>query len=228
MDTPKTTLGAKTFLQRSWAFSRELWSDHDFWIHALAVKGGASAVVVAGIAGITYVVALPFFIAAVGIAACGALIGLGLYGIFAGTANAYGKLKRIYYKTFFHARPPEKRSDTKPLHRKFVENVHIEIFLGRPLPQKLFNSRVWKMTGAITKKQRDIFLTGLAGTGSLFWAVMSALTLITQIVVLPVVALGSVLTFGVALAVGGLLSAAYGLYISINSLLRFLHIRKDS
>lgn len=228
MDDPKTGPKAKTLLQRSWAFSRELWSDHDFWIHALAVKGGASAVVVAGAAGITYVIALPFFVAAVGIAACGALIGLGLYGIFAGTANARDKLRRIYYKTFSSGPPPERMPDAKPLHRRLVENARVRAWLEKPLAQKFFNSRVWKMTGAITEKQREIFLTSLAGTGSLFWIVTSILTLVTQIVVLPVVALGSVLTFGIALAVGGLLSAAYGLYISIQSLLRFLRIRKDS
>jgi len=212
--------------QRSWSFSRELWNDHEFWIRALAIKGGASAVVVAGVSGISYVVALPFFVATLGIAVCGGLIGLGLYGVFLGATSAWDKLQAVYYNTIFAGRPREKPAAVKPLHRQLAENPRVQEWIKRDFMQKFLGSRAWKVTRVVTQKQQNLFLTGLAGTGSVFWGVISAITLVTQIVVLPVAALGSVLTFGTALAVGGLLSGIYGVYLSIDSLLRSIRKKR--
>lgn len=226
MESQKAILSKSLWL-RSWSFSRELWNDHEFWIRALAVKGGASAIVVAGVVGISYVVALPFFVAALGIALCGGLISLGLYGVLLGTTSAWEKLRDAYYKTFFGIPPKEKAAPAKPLHQQLVEHPRFQKWKQSKAMQKILGSRAWKFTTAVTQKQQDLFLTGLAGTGSIFWGVFSAVTLITQIVVLPVVAIGSLLTFGTVLAVGGLLSGAYGVYLSIDSLLRSLGIKKN-
>ena len=218
---------AKNLPQRLSAFSRELWNDQDFWIHALAVKGGASAVVVTGIVGISYVVALPFFVAALGIALCGGLIGLGLYGFFLGAAKAWSILKVIYYRTISATPQPKKTKAAKPLHQRLADSASVQKWLHRPVVRKLLKSRAWKVANTLTQRQQELFLSGLAGTGSIFWSVISALTLITNIIVLPVVALGSLLTFGTVLAAGSLLSGVYGIYLSLQGLLRSLRGKKQ-
>jgi len=49
-------------------FAGELMREHEFWVRALAVKGGASAIVIAGVMALSYVIAAPFMLAAMGIA----------------------------------------------------------------------------------------------------------------------------------------------------------------
>lgn len=216
---------AKMVRGQIWHFSRELWNDHEFWIRALAIKGGASAVVAVGVMGITHVIALPFFIAALGIALCGAFICLGIYGVLMGTTSAWDKLRDIYYKTI-SGHVPEHERNSKPLHHSLVEYAWVQRVARKDMVQRLMMTRAWQVTTTVTKRQQELFLTGLAGTGSVFWVVMGIVTLVTQLVVLPVVAVGSIITFGTVFAVGTVLSGIYGIYLSIDNLLRFLHIKK--
>lgn len=211
---------AKSFWRRFRNFSREIWDDHDFWIRTLAVKGGASAVVVACMVAVSHIVALPFFLAAAGIAACVGVVAIGLYGIFLGGTTAWNKLKGIYSKTFSGNTQKPRTQPKKFLYQKLLENSRIKRLTEKPLVQKFINSRAWRMTESIARKQQDMFLTGLAGGGSVFLGTLSALTLVTQIALLPVIAVGGLVTLTTVIATGGVLSGAYGIYLSGQKLLQ--------
>lgn len=231
MDAPKTPsvengspAPAKSLWRRGWNFAREIWNDHDFWIRALAIKGGASAAVIAGLVGISYVLPLPFLIAAAGISACTGLIGLGLYGVFLGAAGARDKLGDIYSRTISGKPRKQKAPSLKRLHRKLLDSPRVQKWMARPLTQKFLNSRPWKLTRALAQKEQDVFMAALAGTGSIFWGTVSAIALAA---VLPALAIGSVFTFGTALAIGGTLSGIYGVYLSAQSMVHSIRAKKN-
>lgn len=217
---PASVPADKTVWQRLKHFSSELWNDHDFWIRALAIKGGASAVIIAGVVGISYVVAMPFLLATTVVAACLGLVGLGIYGICLGTVTSWEKLKSIYSKTVSTKPPKPVDLVRKPFYQKLLESKFVKRLTEHPLAQKFLNSHTWKYTRTIAKKQQDFFLTGLAGGGSIFFGTLGVIALVTQVAVLPVVAVGSILTFGTVAAVGGVISGVYGLYLSIE---KFAH-----
>jgi hypothetical protein len=226
---PSTENGAsaprKNLLRRSWDFAREIWNDHEFWIKVLAIKGGASAAVIAGVVGISYVLPLPFIIAAAGISACTGLIGLGLYGVFLGAAGARDKLADIYSKTISHKPRKQKAPSLKRLHRKLLDSPRVKKWMAKPLTQKFLNSRPWKFTLALAQKEQNVFMAALAGTGSVFWGTVSAIALAA---VLPALAIGSVFTFGTALAIGGTISGAYGVYLSVQSMVHSIRAKKGA
>lgn len=205
----------KTVWQRSWSFIKELLNDHDFWIRALAIKGGAGAIIFASVVGLSYVVALPFLLAATGVVACTGLIAVGVYGICLGAATSWQKLKIIYSKTVSTKPPKPADPARKPFTQKLLDSRFIKRLTALPLAQKLLNSHAWRYTRAIAEKQQDFLLTGFAGGGSIFFGTVGVITLSTQIVVLPVIAVSSLLTFGTIAATGAILSATYGLYLSI-------------
>jgi hypothetical protein len=208
---------AKNIWRRLWSFSKEVWDDHDFWIRALAVKGAASAVVVAGIIGISYVAHLPFIAAVGGVSLCAGFIGVGLYGVMLGAAGAKTKLSAIWRKTVLNKPPKEKKPS------RLLKSARFKKFLARPLIQKFLNSRPWKAVRAMTKKPQTVFLAGLAGTGSIFWGTVSAIALAA---VLPALTMASLFTFGTLLAVGGLMSGGYGIYLSVQSLVKSARAKK--
>ncbi|TAL38605.1 MAG: hypothetical protein EPN97_03660 [Alphaproteobacteria bacterium] len=200
-------------------FAREIWDDHDFWIKALAVKGGAGAIVIAGVMAIGHLVALPFLAAAVGIAFCVGLIAVGLYGIFLGILTIWDRLVEIYYRVFLHKPRKRKSARRKLLSQRLAENPRIRELLATPLLQKFLKSRAWKAARRITKKQEDIFLASLAMKGSIVSTIVGVSLIMTQILVLPVIAVGSVLTFTTLLAVSTIASGMYGIYLSARFLI---------
>jgi hypothetical protein len=209
----------RTLKQKWLNFGRGIWDDHDFWIKALAVKGGAGAIVIAGVMAIGHLVALPFLVAAVGIAFCIGLIGVGLYGIFLGTVTLWDKLVELYYSAFLHKSRRKKSARKKLLYRRLAESPRIKALLAKPLIQKFLHSRAWKATRRITKKQEDIFLASLAMKGAIVSTVVGASLITTQLLVLPVIAVGSVLTFTTLLAVSTIASGVYGIYLSAGYLI---------
>jgi hypothetical protein len=226
-ETPQPETGVAAPVQniwrRLWNFSKEIWNDHDFWIRALAVKGAASGVVVAGIVGISYVTHLPLLLATAGISVCAGFIGVGLYGVFLGAAGAKDKLAAIWSKTILNKPPRQKKPSIKRLQERLLENPRFKKFLARPLTQKFLSSRPWKAVRTLTQKPQDVFLAGLAGTGSIFWGTVSAVALAA---VLPVVTAASLFTFGTVLALGGFMSGAYGIYLSAQSLVKSFRAKK--
>lgn len=214
-------------LRQKWLnFAREIWDDHDFWIKALAVKGGAGAIVIAAVVAIGHLVALPFLVAAVGIAFCVGLIAVGLYGIFLGALTIWDKLVEIYYAAVLRKPRHKKSARKKLLSQRLAESPRIKALLAKPLPQKFLKSRAWKAARRITKKQEDIFLASLAMKGSILSTLIGASLIVTQILVLPVIAVGSVLTFTTLLAVSTVASGVYGIYLSARYLIDAIRPKK--
>jgi hypothetical protein len=218
----KPTISSSELRQKWLSFAREIWNDHDFWIKALAIKGGAGAVIIAGIMAIAHLVALPFLVAAFGIALCVGLIAVGLYGVFVGTLTMGDKLAEIYYKVFSQEPPHKKPPRRKLLSQRLAESRHVRALMAHPLLKKIQQSHAWKATQRITKKQQDIFLAGLAMKGSVISVIGGVSLIVTQIFVLPVIAVGSLLTFTTILAVSTVASGLYGIYLSTRGLMHIL------
>ena len=204
--------------QNSIRFSKAIWNNHDFWIKTLAVKGGATAIVIAGISGISYALSLPFILPAIVIGISFAFIGIGVYGIALGTTRALDTIKDTYYKSF--SKNPLKKKIIKKHEKKHLTNKYIKAISKNPLVKKILNTQSWKEADKLTERQKTLFLTGLAGTGSAFWFITSLVSIITKIVILPILVVGNLLTFGTILAIGGVISGLYGLFISIKTLIK--------
>ncbi len=205
----------------------EFWNDHEFWIHTLAVKGGASAIAIAGVMAVSHVVALPFLLAAGGIALCGAAIGLGVFVVVAGAAEAWGKMREIYAR----ARGidlPAASSDAQPsFSQRLKETPFVQKLMQKPAVQKILASRAWKLSRKFAQKEQDMILGGFAVGGSFVNVAVGITLLVTQIAVLPVIALGSLVTVASAAAIGTLAAGGAGLYISLRSLFERHHARQQ-
>ncbi len=221
---PRVREGFNRRMRTSLRFGIELMREHEFWVHALAVKGGASAIVIAGVVALSYVIAAPFMLAATGIAACGALIGLGIYGMAAGSARGWMRLRKIY-SDVTGTPMPEKHDENKPgwLQRQCARPAAQRIIQSRPM-QALRNSRAWKLTQKYTDGQQDNVLGGIAVGGAAVTLVLGAVALATQLLVLPVIALGGLVTVAAVTAVTYLISGISGLYFGITGI---RHMKKD-
>lgn len=211
----RTRAGLARRARTTGKFAKELMHEHEFWVHALAVKGGASAALVAGVLAVSYLVAAPFMIAAAGIAAAGAVIGLGVYGMVAGSVRSWYRLRKIYAKAT--GKPlPQKPEKTGP---NWVERQcarpGVKKVLETPVVKGFLNSRAWKMTKKFTLGQQDNVLGGLAVGGAALSLALGAVALATQILVLPVIALGGLLTVAAVTATSYVISGVSGLYFGI-------------
>lgn len=196
-------------------FAKELMHEHEFWVHALAVKGGASAIVITAVLALSYVVAAPFLLAAAGIAACGAVVGLGIYGIAAGSMRSWYRLRKIYHSATGKPLPP-KPADTGPdwLQRQY-ERPRVKQFMQTKAVKAFVESRLWTFSKKITLGQQDNVLGGLAVGGAVLSLALGAAALTTQILVLPVVAMGGLVVGGAVMATSYLVSGVSGLYFGI-------------
>lgn len=215
------------FWQKTRGVFKEIWDDHKFWLNTIAVKGWASAIVVTGVVGISSVIALPFLAAAAGIALCGGLIALGLYGVGTGAATAWGKLKEAYYKGTGQPVPETHKQDDGPtLLQKLQGKPWAQKIAHHKMTEKLLNSRVWKTTEKLTKN--EAVLGGFAIGGSFASMAIGVTLLATQLLVLPVIALTSLLTFTVVMAVSSTVSGVIGLCIGTGDFVRSLRKKKDN
>lgn len=221
---PRTRDSFNRRMRTSLRFGVELMREHEFWVHALAVKGGASAIVIAGVVALSYVIAAPFMLAAMGIAACGALVGLGIYGMAAGSARGWMRLRKIYADVT-GTPMPEKHDENKPgwLQRQCARPAAQRVIQSRPV-QALRNSRAWKLTQKYTDGQQDNVLGGIAVGGAAVTLVLGAVALATQLLVLPVIALGGLVTVAAVTAVTYLVSGISGLYFGITGI---RHMKKN-
>jgi hypothetical protein len=196
-------------------FARELMREHEFWVHALAVKGGASAIVVSAVLAVSYVVAAPFMLAAAGIAACGAVVGLGIYGITAGSMRSWYRLRKIYSNVTGKPLPPKPDAQGPNWVQRQCEKPGIKKLLETKAAKGVANSRVWKMSRKIAVGQQDNLLGGLAVGGAVLSLALGTAALATQILVLPVVAVGGLVVGGAVLATSYVISGISGLYFGI-------------
>jgi|GEM_PF-1616589 len=210
--------------QMSWRFTKELFREHEFWVHTLAVKGGLSAIAVTGILGISYVVAMPFMVAAAGIAACGAVIGLSAYGMAAGAARGWYRLRKVYAKVTGKPMPKRPVREGKTWWQRQMERPFVQKILNAKPVAAFKRSRAWRLTQKYTEGQQDNVLGSLAVGGAVLSLAVGVTALVTQLAVLPVVAVGSLVTFATVMAASYIVSGISGLYFGITGI---RHMKKE-
>lgn len=215
---------AKSSANTTVKFGKELMHEHEFWVHTLAVKGGLSAIAITAILGISYVVALPFMLAATGIAACGAVIGLSTYGMIAGAARGWYRLRKIYAKATGKPMPKRPVKQGKTWWQRQCERPSMQKILNSKTLTAFKESRAWRLTKKFTDGQQDNVLGSLAVGGAVLSLAVGVTALATQLVVLPVVAVGGLLTFATVMAASYTISGLTGLYFGITGI---RHMKKE-
>lgn len=212
----------------SWHFAKEAWDEHNLWVEAMAVKGGASAIIIGIAVSVSAVAALPFVAAAGVIAACGALVGIGILGCAAGGTKAWDSIRNVYARVM--GRTPKERPKKEPMNLvQRLENVgFVKKAMAHPIGQKVLNSRAWKLTQKITKSKEDSFVHSLAVGGALVTLAVGAVVLATQVLVLPVIAIGTLATWAVAEVAVCFTSGVYGLYLSSQSIMHKHREKKEA
>jgi hypothetical protein len=194
-------------------YAVEIFNEHDLWVEALAVKGGASAVVAAGIVGLSYVVALPFIVAATGVALCGALIGLGVYGMAAGGARAWDSLRGTIARIRGHELPHHQQKPKRDIFQRLQNIRLVRKVCDSKIAKKITATRAWKVTEKFMRQSEETILGGLALGGAVATLALGATLLATQVLILPIVAIGATATFAAVEAVTMIASGIYGLYL---------------
>jgi hypothetical protein len=219
---------ARRKMGTSWHFAKEAWDEHNLWVEAMAVKGGASAIIIGIAVAVSAVAALPFVAAAGVIAACGALVGIGILGCAAGGTKAWDSIRGVYARVM--GRTPKERPKKEPMNLvQRLENVgFVKKAMAHPVGQKVLNSRAWKLTQKITKSKEDSFVHSLAVGGALVTLAVGAVVLATQVLVLPVVAVGTLATWAVAEVAVCFTSGVYGLYLSGQSIMKKRREKKEA
>lgn len=194
-------------------YAVEIFNEHDLWVEALAVKGGASALVAAGIVGLSYVVALPFMLAAMTVAGCGALIGLGVYGVAAGGARAWDSLRSTIARIRGVEPPAHLAGQKRNIFQRLQETAPMVKLRGSAPAKRLMSTRAWKVTEKFMRKREEGILGSLALGGALATLGLGTALLVTQVLVLPIVAIGVTATFVAVEALTMIASGAYGLHL---------------
>lgn len=195
----------------TWAFTKELFNDHTFWVKALAVKGGASAIIVTGLVGISAVISMPLLVAATGITLSVGLIGVGLYGMAAGGVKAWEGLQDVYARTMGRAPKEHVYKERDDLLKRLGETKLFQRIKHHTIARKISHSHAWRTTMKFTRHREDTVLGGIAVGGA-------ALSLVVGAVALPFVAVGSLLTVATVFTVSSVVSGMTGLYFSITGL----------
>ena len=212
----------------TWTFAKEAWDEHDLWIEALAVKGGASAIIIAGVVALSSIVALPFFAAAGVIAGCGALLGVGIYACAAAGAKGWESLCNVYNRVRGREPKEKPKKERKDIAARIADMKWVKKAVQHPWAQKALNSRAWKTTQRFTKRREDSILHGMAVGGALVTLALGATVLATQVLVLPVVAVGGLLTWATAEVLVCFASGTYGLYLSAESIIKKRREKKEA
>lgn len=212
----------KTEWKNIWEISKAIVLDHEFFISSLAVKGGLTSLILGGIIGLSYVLTLPFVIAATVIAFNIGLVGLGLYGIYKGAVKAELKIRTVL-ASYYPALAPREHRDFwvtrtfRRLRRSLTDNRFLAMIRHSAPVRRFLASESWKRAQRIVGRQEKILLGGLATGGSIFSFLMGLLFLASQFVAVPLIAGGSLLTSLLL----GLLYIATGIlggYFSLHSL----------
>jgi hypothetical protein len=215
-------------MKTSWTFAKEAWDEHDLWIEALAVKGGASAIIIAGVVALSSIVALPFFAAALVIAGCGALLGVGIYCCAAGGAKAWESTRNVYNRVMGREPVTKPKKERKDIVARIADMKWVKKAVQNAWAQKVFNSRAWKQTQKFTKRREDSILQGMAVGGAIVTLALGATVLATQVLVLPVIAIGGLLTWATAEVAVCFASGMYGLYLSAESIMKKRREKKEA
>lgn len=225
--TPKSTA------RLIWDYSRAIVADHDFWLHFLTVKGGAAAAVLSVGVAATQAIALPFVAASFAVAGAGAIVGLGLYGMIAGTKRGAHSLRNLWRDVTGKPPIPEEteKKKQKSLAARFAETKTGKKITNSRLWQRVKNSHLAKYVRGISHTQ-DVLLSSLASGGSIVSIVTGGALLATQVAMVPVLAMGTAAVMTAVAATTSLALGVIGMRYSYNflkeSVREFAHKRQQA
>jgi hypothetical protein len=211
--------------RRAWntmaEFSEELRADPAFWPHVMAMRGGAIMTAFVTVGLIAYAMTLPFALAATVVAASAVLVG----AVGIGLAHT-GRFAWSHIRRAFHA---VKHGDDVPMPpRKKPRPAWMRKIAGHKFVRAVGGSAAWREAGEFIQTQKKWMLGGTALGGSALTAGMGVWMLTAQILVLPVVVVGSAVSVAALWSVGSIVTGCVGLYFGTTSLLRWHRAGKSA
>lgn len=174
-----------------------------------------------------YAMTLPFTLAATVIVGVAVLAGAATVGIVAGTRFILGRMRAAYdsMKNGETANPsvpapPVPAASDRPFYRTLNKIGEFKVF------KAIGKTRIWATTERFIREQKKWMLGGTALSGAALTTGMSAWVLAAQLAVLPVVAIGSAVSFVALWAVAGVVSGCAGLYFGSKSLIRWHRVSR--
>ncbi len=205
-----------------YTFMNELSRDHTFWLHMMAVRSGAAMTVLSCAGAIAYAMTLPFSLAATVITGAALLGGAATVAIIAGTRTILGRMRAAYDSMVKGETanpsvppPPVPAASDRPFYR-FVNKIG-----ESKIVKAAGETQIWKVSARFINEQKRWMLGGTALSGAALTTGMSAWVLAAQVAVVPVVAVGSAISFVALWAAVGVISGCMGLYFGTKSLLRW-------
>lgn len=210
-----------------YTFMNELSRDHTFWLHMMAVRSGAAMTALTVAGACAYAMTLPFMLAATVITGAAVLAGVATVGIVAGTRFILGRMRAAYdsMKNGETANPsvpapPVPAASARPFYNTLDKIAKMKAV------KAVGQTRIWQVTERFIREQKKWMLGGTALSGAALTTGMSAWVLAAQIAVLPVVAIGSAVSFVALWAVAGVISGCAGLYFGTKSLIRWHRVAR--
>lgn len=202
---------AKHRVGNAWKFTKELFKDHAFWVDALAVKGGASAIGVVGVLLVSSVLTMPFLLAATGITLGVGLVGVGIFGMAAGGMKAWEGLQDIYARAMGRAPKEHVYKEKKDILQRLANTKFVKKIENTRWAKAIAKSRVWQTTQKFMRKGEDSVLGTIAVGGA-------AMSLVAGALALPFVLAGTLITFATVMTASTIISGLTGLYFSITGI----------
>lgn len=210
-----------------YTFMNELSRDHTFWLHMMAVRSGAAMTALTVAGACAYAMTLPFMLAATVITGAAVLAGVATVGIVAGTRFILGRMRAAYdsMKNGETANPSVPAPPVPAASARPFYNTLDKIAKTKAI-KAVGQTRIWQVTERFIREQKKWMLGGTALSGAALTTGMSAWVLAAQIAVLPVVAIGSAVSFVALWAVAGVISGCAGLYFGTKSLIRWHRVSR--
>ena len=227
-------------------FAKNLVQDRPFWTQVGGVSNGGT-LIAQGVAGMFFILSLPFILQPLGGVVCCALVGAGLYGIRYGLARAWMTLENVCSKSFRTFNPLKAlrgraqsfarnisgsapmqglRSRMGKVTGKLAQSPRLKRMAQRPLVQKFLNSRILRSRHGLTPEQQNVFLAGLTIEGSLAMIAVSAAGVASHIAVATSLPLSGALAIG-AVAAYWIGSCVFDIYCSARCLSQSYRDKKN-
>lgn len=211
-------------------FADELGKDPKLLLHIMALKGGASAIVLTAAFGIGYALTLPVALAATAVVGMTAVVALGIYGVVAGYDYSAGRVRDIIDR--LRGMAPEKIAARAEARRNLPQKVKtwplVEKIAGMKISRKIAQSRSWAITKRFVGRQQKWMIGSMALGGVAMSTVMAAWVLTAQLVVLPVVALGQLVTVTTVWALSGIVGGALGIKVALKNIAKWGRLSREA
>ncbi len=226
-------------------FAKVVYNDDNLLREYMALKGSLGLVAL-GIYMVASIAAMPFLLAAGAIGATVACVALGGYGIYSSSTKVVNSAKKVWNKftqmVYEHIKKENNLSDEDAEKHNVLKPEKVEIKLSSTddvIRNKISSNKVWRKTAdsKLFKKAKssslgrktklaweytkaifdnNLLLNNLAVTGSVMTVVFGTVFLLSQIAVLPIVMVATLLvTSGANIA-----SGVYAMYSSTKETVR--------